>query len=108
MPAPDQRLVCCLCSQPISKSSAVYVLDSEWQRRFPRMAGTLACGDCALHKTYWSCRNPDGSFVTDHRRAIGKPEERDHDSWDHVDGGGTANHMASLYPSSALLQGAEE
>lgn len=56
---PDFRLACCMCRNPIPSHSDVYALDAEWQRRYPRMVGTLACQGCALG-THWSCRQRDG------------------------------------------------
>jgi len=50
MSRPRFRIACCLCGQPIPLQRDVYALDAEWQRRFPRMVGTLACGRCVVDR----------------------------------------------------------
>ncbi|GAA2798889.1 hypothetical protein GCM10010470_37580 [Saccharopolyspora taberi] len=108
MPRPRFRIACCLCGKPIPQASDVYALDEEWKRRFPEMTGVLACDKCAVSGNQWRCRTADGSFVAGHRRAAGRPETRDHDSWDHIEAIGTQIAMVCTYPWSGLRQGAEE
>lgn len=99
-------LACCLCRRPISPTHDVYALDAEWQRRYPHMAGVLACSRCAL-ETSWSCEGRPGHYVDGHIEAA-KPDARDIDAWSHIEAQGTQKSMALLYPESALLQGAGE
>ena len=105
---PNFRVICCLGGEPIPLASDVYALDEEWRRRFPQMLGILACGRCALHRNRWSCRTRAGAFVDGHFRAAGRPEGRDHDSWDHIQGQGTHVGMVVSHPWSGVLQGAED
>jgi hypothetical protein len=110
---PSFRIVCCLCAKPIPKFQDVFALDAEWQRRFPKMNGTLACARCALHEHYWDCEKRGGGYVAGHIRAVDaegapKPPDRDHDSWCHVGPSGTHMGMVLARPESGLIQGAEE
>lgn len=111
MPRPRFRIACCLCGKPIPLASDVYDLDKEWERRFPQMNGTLACG-CALNYS-WQCHGRGGGYVEGHVSAVDsagapKPSRRDFDSWSHI--GPPATHVAGVLhnPWSGLLQGAEE
>lgn len=107
MPRPKFRIACCLCGKPIPQTQDIYALDSEWQRRFPKMVGTLSCGRCAVSDNVWSCRTPRGTHVAGHQ-----PSERDgdhcDDSWDHITSWGTHVAMVLSNPWSGLLQGAQE
>lgn len=108
MPAPF-RLSCCLCRRPIPLSSDVYALDAEWQRRFPDMAGVLACGRCAAGPTYfWRCTTSSGEYVAGHRAVADADEHEDFDSWCHVEAFGTHKALVLSYPESAVRQGAEQ
>lgn len=98
-------LRCCLCGSTVPQAQDVYALDAEWERRFPGMTGTLACEQCALFTTKWSCRHPGtGTYVAGH---IPAAEDRCFDSWNHVGPHGTQRGMMCLHPHSALLQGGE-
>jgi hypothetical protein len=97
------RIKCCLCRRNIPLAQDVYELDAEWQRRFPRIVGTLACDRCAL-RTPWTCQNPDGTYVGGH---IPTAKIRCVDAWSHILGNGTHRAMVMTNPRSALLQGAE-
>jgi hypothetical protein len=103
---PDFRLACCLCRRPIPQASDVYALDAEWQRRFPQMTGVLACGGCAVETNNWTCHTSEGTYVLGHVRAADHSEERDYDSWCHIEAHGTHAVMVRSYPLSALEQGA--
>jgi hypothetical protein len=98
------RIRCCRCLTNIPLAQDVYELDAEWRRRFPDMAGTLACHKCAL-RTYWSCTNPDGSHVDGHIPADNPVECID--AWNHVSHPGTHRYWVVESPRSGLLQGAE-
>ncbi|MGW3473444.1 hypothetical protein ACWDKQ_34460 [Saccharopolyspora sp. NPDC000995] len=106
MPRPKFRIACCLCRKPIPQAQNVYALDEEWQRRFPKMVGTLSCSTCAVSNNVWSCRTSRGTHVAGHRPATRK--DSCHDSWDHIDGWGTHVAMVLSRPWSGLQQGAEE
>jgi hypothetical protein len=107
MRSPQFRIACSLCGKPIPLTSDVYALDEEWQRRFPRMVGTLACRRCALDRHQWKCENLDGTYVPGHRPAAHGDEQRDFDAWSHITGEGTHRAMVVLHPWSGLLQGAD-
>ncbi|MBB5081472.1 hypothetical protein [Nonomuraea endophytica] len=111
MSRPKYRLTCCLCGKFIPLASDVYPLNAEWQRRFPRMKGTLACG-CAVN-TSWQCRGQGDRFMPGHIPArdydgTPRPTSRDHDAWSHI--GTPATHVAAVLisPWSGMLQGAQE
>jgi hypothetical protein len=106
MPRTSFRIACCLCGKSIPKSQDIYALDAEWQRRFPKMTGTLACGRCALHDHPWQCEKPGGGFVGGHIPAT--HDSSDIDAWSHVGLSGTHVAMVLEHPESGLLQGAEE
>lgn len=98
------RIKCCRCGKNIPLAQDIYELDAEWQRRFPDMAGTLACHSCAL-RTYWSCTDRDGSYVDGHLPAdIPVPCI---DAWSHASHPGTHRYWVVKSPRSGLLQGAE-
>ena len=102
------RITCCLCDKPIARSSDIFALDAEWQRRFPRMTGALACRTCALN-TEWRCRTAtDDEFVEGHIPAGGQESEWDIDGWSHIEAHGTHTAMVISYPWSGLLQGGED
>jgi hypothetical protein len=98
------RISCCLCRRAIPLAQDVFELDAEWQRRFPEMRGTLACGACALCKP-WRCTNGDGSYIDGHIAADNEPCCVD--AWSHVSPPGTHRAMVMSNPRSGLLQGAE-
>lgn len=106
MQRPKFRIACCLCRKPIPLSREIYLLDAEWQRRFPKMIGTLACGRCALRDHTWRCEKPGGGFVDGHIPAAHRGS--DIDSWSHAGSPGTHVAMVLEYPEPALVQGAEE
>lgn len=111
MSRPKFRITCCLCGRSIPLASDAYDLDKEWQRRFPQMTGTLACG-CALDCS-WQCHRPGGGYVEGHIRAVDsagvvQPSARDFDSWCHIGRRGTHIAVVLNNPWSGLLQGAEE
>ena len=109
MPRPSFRIACCLCGNAISSASDVYALDEEWQRRFPRMVGTLACQRCAVSDNYWECRTRSGQLVEGHRPAAALLSDAEcFDSWHHIAAHGTHVAMVWFRPWSGLLQGAEE
>ncbi|CAO5227893.1 hypothetical protein FAGKG844_1130006 [Frankia sp. AgKG'84/4] len=74
MPRPKFRLACCLCRNSIPLASDAYALDDEWKRRFPQMAGRIACQTCSLRNHVWQCRTR-GVYVDGHipitRLAVG-------------------------------------
>ena len=106
MPRPRPSIACCLCGKAIPQASDAHALDGEWERRFPRMTGMLACGRCVLANE-WACRAPGGGFADGHIPSVNHPGSGDFDSWSHVLGFGTHAAMVIRYPSSGLLQGAE-
>ncbi|MEV0733403.1 hypothetical protein [Polymorphospora sp. NPDC050346] len=109
MRRPNFRIACCLCGKPVPLSSDAYLLDEEWQRRYPRMVGTLACGHCTVSDDYyWTCRTSGDAFVDGHRPSVRHPAGNCHDSWNHIQAHGTHVAMVMSSPWSGLLQGAEE
>lgn len=106
VPSPRFSLACCLCEGAIGRRGDVFALDAEWQRRFPRMIGVIACQTCALRKNYWRCQVVGYDYVEGH---IPVPGGRpDFDSWNHVQEFGTQIAVVHTYPESGLRQGAEE
>lgn len=106
MPRPKIRLICCLCGKRIGQRVDVVPLDIEWQRRYPRMVGTLACRRCAL-RDEWRCDGPDGRYVEGHipsAVSLGPCL----DSWDHIGDDHSLVAAVISHPRSALEQGAEE
>ena len=104
---PAFALRCCLCRKTVPQATGVYALDAEWQRRFPRMKGTLACENCAFGnaKWAWQCQEPGTrAYVTGH---IPAAKAGCFDSWSHVGPCGTQRSMLCLHPHSGLLQGGE-
>lgn len=112
MARPRFRITCCLCEKAIPQSSDVNALDEEWQRRFPKMVGILACNKCVLRSKQWdwSCQGRNGTCVDGHRPAANtRPNSAGFcDSWRHVEYFGTHVALVWLYPWSGLLQGAEQ
>lgn len=86
----------------------MYALDAEWQRRFPKMVGALACQRCAVNTNQWKCENPDGTHVPGHIPAEHGEPQRDFDSWCHIPAEGTHRAMVVRFPWSGLRQGAEQ
>ncbi|WP_223874705.1 hypothetical protein [Salinispora oceanensis] len=78
MSAPRLRITCCLCRKPVPRKSDVYALDLEWQRRYPQMAGILACGTCAVSSTYFfRCRRThNDAYVPGHLPVADQSESR--------------------------------
>jgi hypothetical protein len=107
MTPPKFRTACCLCCEPIPRASDVYTLDTEWQRRFPAMTGTLACASCAVHNNHWTCHAPNGALVAGHRTAARQPGSCI-DSWNHIHEWGSHAGMVLAHPLAGLQQGAEE
>jgi hypothetical protein len=105
MRRPAIRLTCCLCRRPVGRATDVYALDGEWQRRYPKMTGILACPRCV--RLEWSCRRSVGPFAAGHVLSITHPGT-DFDSWDHILRFGTQAAMVTLFPASGILQGADE
>lgn len=103
---PDFRIACCLCRNPLPRSSDAYLLDHEFRRRHPDMIGNLACGRCATG-TYFTCRTADKSFVPGHLPSTRKGD-RCSDAWHHIERWGTHIAMVLSDPASGLAQGAEE
>ncbi len=103
---PVITVACCLCTKAVPSASEVYLLDAEWQRRFPTMVGTLACVSCAVLSHEWSCTTPSGEYVEGHIPAA-RPAEQDFDSWSHIQTHGSHQTMVHQYPWAALEQGAE-
>lgn len=99
----ELRLACCLCRRRVPPGQDMYLLDAEWQRRYPQMVGSIACRRCALsNKYYWDCRkSPDGHIPREGRGPDG-------DAWNHFSAYGTQKGLASLRPSAAALQGGAE
>ncbi|WP_073786789.1 hypothetical protein [Streptomyces uncialis] len=58
------RIRCCLCARNIPLAGDAHLLDAAWQRRYPAMTGTIACGPCATG-THWTCTR-HGRFVDGH------------------------------------------
>jgi hypothetical protein len=107
VPRPRPAIACCLCGKTIPRASDAHALDGEWERRFPRMTGILACGRC-VRANEWSCRAPGGGFAGGHIPSVNHRGAADFDSWSHILGFGTHAAMVIRYPRSGLLQGAGE
>lgn len=102
-------LRCCLCQKLIPARADAFLLDIEWQRRFPAMEGRLACFGCAVRDNYWKCLDED-VYSAGHIPALRDPGSTrpDHDSWSHIVSEGPAHTMCIGYPDAAARQGAEE
>lgn len=111
---PAARIKCCLCSTWLTsegnrKPGYGYLLDEEWQRRFPHMVGILACRGCVEDTHKWICRNTaGGAFLDPAHLATELSRERwDYTSKDHAlirD----ITWLVVAHPQTALLQGAED
>ncbi|MFF1561754.1 hypothetical protein [Streptomyces sp. NPDC058279] len=98
------RITCCLYRKEIPLARDV-VLDGEWQRRYPKMRGILACERCVIDYGWNCCTKTVGGFVDGH---IAAPQDQvDIDSWSHLLERGTYRALVALHPRSGLLQGAE-
>lgn len=84
----SEDLHCGLCGHRFGRRADVWLLDSQWQRRFPDMEGRAACARC-MTKHYWRC-DEECAFEGD----------RHFDSWHHVEMWGTLAaaqfHLARL------------
>ncbi|MEU6053141.1 hypothetical protein ABZ829_22240 [Streptomyces xanthochromogenes] len=99
------RIRCCLCAKNIPLAGDVIAVDAEWQRRYPKMRGILACERCVIDYGWNCCTKTAGGFVDGHIAA--PPEQVDMDSWSHLLERGTHRALVALYPQAGLLQGAE-
>lgn len=63
-------LTCFLCRHQPSAGQHVYLLDAEWQRRFPRMTGRIACRDCSLGNWWGRCHDTHGDLPAGHVPAV--------------------------------------
>ncbi|MEU6895881.1 hypothetical protein ABZ934_29790 [Streptomyces sp. NPDC046557] len=99
------RITCCLYRKKIPLARDVVALDGEWQRRYPKMRGILACERCVIDYGWNCCTKTVGGFVGGH---IAAPQDQvDIDSWSHLLERGTYRALVALHPRSGLLQGAE-
>ena len=86
---PALQVACCLCRRVVPPAQEVLALDAEWQRRFPSMAGVLACEECVL-EIEWKCQDEAGEYVPGHIPATGHGSQaQDVDSWSHLPAQGT-------------------
>jgi hypothetical protein len=104
--APKIQLVCCLCGKKAPQTKDVLPLDAEWQRRHPRMVGTIACLCAYSSQWYWRCDNNrvDG-YDPEHIRKV---PEGCVDSVSHVEGAHALTAAVLRFPETALRQGAHE
>lgn len=106
MAAPKIRLACCLCGKSLPQKAKVYPLDAEWRRRNPNMVGMLACRCAIGGDRHWWCKEIQGKRPEGHIPADSTIPCMD--SWSHLEVACTMAAAVTIYPDSALAQGAEE
>ena len=104
---PKFRLTCGACRRQIALAADVYLVDHEWERRYPRkMSGRIICLRCS-NEQQDRCTLPSGAFIDGHVR-VEIPGRTDIDLVSHLLRRATQRAAVMRDPVSGVAQGARE